>query len=148
MKLTSKAQKLLENGPQQRTLQFNDTESGIPFLGRVAAGVPIEAIENTEKFSLTGQFGSSDNIFTLQVAGDSMIEDGIHDGDYVICQRSETAGNGQMVVALLDNENVTLKRFYKEKSRVRLQPSNKEYAPIYSNNLKVQAVVIGLVRKF
>ena len=150
LKLTSKAQELLEYKSQKISSQHidSDMETGLPFLGRVAAGVPIEAIEDTAKFSLANQFGSSDKIFTLQVAGDSMIEDDIHDGDYVICQRSETAGNGQMVVALLDNENVTLKRFYKEKSHVRLQPSNKDYAPIYSNNLKVQAIVIGLVRKF
>lgn len=148
LKLTSKAQELLEQKPQQRFSQYSDLETGIPFLGRVAAGSPIEAIEDIEKFSLNNQFGCGDNIFTLQVAGDSMIEDDIHDGDYVICQRSSTAGKGQLVVALLDNENVTLKRFYKEKSQVRLQPSNKEYLPIYCDNLKIQAVVIGLVRKF
>jgi repressor LexA len=77
-----------------------------------------------------------------------MIEDNIFDGDYVICRHTDTAHNGQLVVALIDGEKATLKRFYKEKDRVRLQPANANYYPIYTDNCKIQAVVVGLVRKF
>jgi repressor LexA len=82
------------------------------------------------------------------VTGDSMIDEGIHDGDYVMCRRSATANNGQLVIAIIDNENATLKKFYKEKTNVRLQPANDNYQPIYSNNCRIEAVVVGLVRKF
>jgi repressor LexA len=77
-----------------------------------------------------------------------MINENIHEGDYVICRRSRTAHNGQLVVAIVDDENATLKRFYKEKTRVRLQPANDHFQPIYSDNCRIEAVVIGLVRKF
>ena len=77
-----------------------------------------------------------------------MIDDDICDGDYVICRKTPTAGNGQLVIAITDDENATLKRFYKEKDRARLQPSNNAYQPIYSDNCRIEAVVIGLVRKF
>lgn len=121
--------------------------SGIPLLGRVAAGAPIEAIENSEPFSIPGLFGTGDDIFALQVTGDSMIDDGICDGDYVVCRRSGTAQNGRLVIALLDEENVTLKRFYKRPDHARLQPANKNYRPIYSSNCRVEAVVLGVLRK-
>ena len=77
-----------------------------------------------------------------------MIEDDIRDGDYVICRRSATASNGQMVVAIVEEENATLKRFYKEDDRIRLQPANQKYDPIYTDNCRIEAVVVGLIRKF
>ena len=76
-----------------------------------------------------------------------MIDDGINNGDYVVCQRASAAANGQLVVALIDNENATLKRFHKEESRVRLDPANDQYEPIYSDNCRIEAIVVGLVRK-
>ena len=76
-----------------------------------------------------------------------MVGDDIRDGDYVICRRTSSADDGQLIVALLDNENATLKRFYKEKTHVRLQPANDDYQPIYSDNCQIEAVVVGLVRK-
>jgi repressor LexA len=76
-----------------------------------------------------------------------MIEEGIANGDYVICRKCSTADDGQMVVAIVDNENATLKRFYKEKQAVRLQPANEQYGPIYSRNCRIEAVVIGLMRR-
>ena len=121
---------------------------GIPLAGRVAAGVPLEAVEDVESLSLNACFGSGDDIFALQVTGESMIDADIHEGDYVICRRSRTANNGQLVVAIVDNDNATLKRFYKEKTRVRLQPANDTFQPVYSTNCRIEAVVIGLVRKF
>ena len=114
----------------------------------MAAGLPIEAIEDKEHLSLESHFGGGDDLFALEVVGDSMIDDDIHDGDIAICRRSSVANNGQLVIAIVDNENATLKRFYKEKSHARLQPANDEYEPIYSDNCRIEAVVLGLARKF
>jgi len=125
----------------------DNTAGGIPLLGRVAAGFPIEAIENTEQLSLDATFGSSDDIFALEVRGDSMIDDGIRNGDYAICRRSSAAQNGQLVIAIVDNENATLKRFYNEKTSARLQPANDDYQPIFSDNCRIQGIVLGLIRK-
>ena len=116
-------------------------------MGRVAAGLPVEAIENKESFSIESCFGNTGDIFALEVKGDSMIGENIREGDYVICKRTTTASNGQLVVAIVDNEDATLKRFYREKNLVRLQPANDAYEPIYSDNCQIQGVVIGLVRK-
>ncbi len=145
LKTTLKARRLLE------TLESNaprfDTDTSVPLVGRVAAGSPIEAIEDKSFLSLNSHF-AGEGIFALEVCGDSMIGDDIHDGDHVICRKSPAANNGQLVIAITDDENATLKRFYKEKSRVRLQPSNDAYQPIYSDNCRIEAVVVGLVRKF
>jgi len=144
--LTSKAQELLD-----RITDCPDpppkTTAAIPLLGWVAAGSPIEAIEVKDELSLQSCFGESDCLFTLQVKGDSMIDAGIRDGDYVICRRTPIAENGQLVVAILDDENATLKRFYKDKDQARLQPANDNHEPIFSDNCKIEAVVVGLVRK-
>ncbi len=146
--LTSKSQELLEsladNEPEV-TVESND---GIPLSGTVAAGVPIEAIETDERISLGSHFGADVGTFALKVAGDSMIEDGICSGDYVICKKASVANNGQLVVAIIDNENATLKRFYKENGRIRLQPANEKYEPIYPEICRIEAVVVGLMRKF
>lgn len=109
--------------------------------------MPIEAVENSDKLSLDSLFGSSGEIFALEVRGDSMTGENINDGDYVICRKTPSACDGQLVVAVVDNENATLKRFYREPGRVRLQPANDRYEPIYSDNCRVEGVVIGLVRK-
>jgi len=123
------------------------SEGGIPLVGRVAAGLPAEAVENKEYLSIESCFGNRDDIFALEVRGDSMVGENIHEGDYAICRRTAAATDGQLVVAIVDNDNATLKRFYKEKNLVRLQPANDNYEPIYSNNCQIQGVVIGLVRK-
>lgn len=149
LRLTSKAQKLLKGlACQSKERNLQNDEAGIPLVGTVAAGEPIEAIENKDSLSLSSYFAYGDQTFALEVKGDSMIDDGICDGDVVICRRSEVADNGQLVVAIVDDENATLKRFYKEKTRARLQPANEDYAPIYSDNCRIEAVVVGLVRKF
>ncbi|MGA2916526.1 MAG: transcriptional repressor LexA [Sedimentisphaerales bacterium] len=141
LSLTRKAQRLLEQ-------QQSDTneQDGIPLLGRVAAGAPIEAIENIEHISLQSEFGSDDT-FALKVQGDSMTGDGIFDGDYVVCKRTQTAPNGKIVVAITDNENATVKRFYKENNGIRLEPSNPNYEPIYTQNCQIAGIVVGLMRK-
>jgi len=146
LKPTSKAQKLLNRLTDGETHQ-NQSQAGIPLLGRVAAGLPIEAIENTEQLSLDETFGAGDDIFALEVCGDSMIDDGIRSGDYAICRRASAAQNGQLVIAIVDNDNATLKRFYNEKTSARLQPANDDYRPILSSNCRIEGVVIGLVRK-
>lgn len=117
--------------------------------GRVCAGYGIEAVEEQTPFSLGEVFGARDELFILQVTGRSMINAGIEDGDYVMCRSTRIADNGQLVVALIDdNQNATLKRFYRDAKAVRLQPENDAFEPIVSTDCSVQAVVIGLIRKF
>jgi len=147
LKLTSKSQKLLNHLTAHSSNCYPEPPTGIPLVGKVAAGSPIEAIEDKDYMSLSSHFGSGDCLFALEVAGDSMADDDIRDGDYVICRRSPVANDGQLVIAIIDNENATLKRFYKEKTQVRLQPANDDYQPIYSDNCRIEAVVVGLVRK-
>jgi len=147
LKLTSKAQKLLE-ALTDRSSNSCPKPTGIPLVGKVAAGLPIEAIEDKNYLSLSSHFGNSDDIFALEVTGDSMLDDDIRDGDLVICRRSRVADNGQLVIAIIDEKEATLKRFYKEKSHARLQPANADFQPIYSDNCRIEAVVVGLLRKF
>ena len=97
--------------------------------------------------SINSCFGTGDDIFALEVKGDSMVNEDIRQGDYVICRRSSVADDGELVVAIVDNENATLKRFYKEKNQARLQPANDSYQPIYADSCRIEAIVIGLVRK-
>ena len=146
MKLTAQARRLLDSYPEACD-EPEQVEDGLPLLGIVAAGVPIEAIQNTEYISLRSEFGTSGDTFILQVAGDSMIDENINDGDFVICKKTQTAQNGQLVVAIVDEDNATVKRFYKEPCRVRLEAANKNYEPIYSNNCRIEGAVIGLMRK-
>lgn len=122
---------------------------GIPLAGRIAAGQPIDAIESGEYLELESQYVNS-GCFALKVKGDSMIEDGVYDGDYVIVKPQPSPNNGDMVVALLSDGSATLKRFYKEKQRFRLQPANPDMEPIYVDGraeLNIQGVVVGLFRK-
>jgi len=121
----------------------------LPLLGLITAGEPIEALENnSETVAVPAKLISDENSYVLQVKGDSMIEDGIHDGDYVIVERNFYPKNGDVVVALLDNQYATLKRYYREKTRIRLQPANKNYNPIYVKNPAIQGIVKGLIRRF
>ena len=115
-------------------------------VGHIAAGVPIEAVENQEDLDLAELFESRSGAFVLQVRGNSMIDEQIRDGDFVICERRDTARNGETVVALLDDGDATLKKFYKEGSRVRLQPANPDFKPIYVETVRIQGVVMGVVR--
>ena len=147
MKLTAKAQRLLDAVDSFSDEQEIAEAGGVPMLGRVAAGVPIEAIENAEEISLRSEFGTGDDVFALQVAGDSMIDEGVYDGDTVICRRSQVASNGEMVVAIVDGDSATVKRFYQEDGRVRLEPANENYEPIYTQNCQIAGIVTGLMRK-
>jgi repressor LexA len=128
LSLTRKAQKLLKEAPVENDCQ-SDLIDSIPLLGTIAAGAPIEAIENVEQISLQSEFGSQDT-FALKVQGDSMTGDGIFDGDYVVCKKTQTAQNGKIVAAIVDSDSATVKRFFRETGRIRLEPSNPNYEPI------------------
>ncbi len=148
LKLTPRGRRLLKSVQAEEPDGCDPAGEGVPLLGRVAAGAPIEAIESRDSLSLQSCFGSGDEIFALRVSGDSMIEEDIRPGDYVLCRRAERAQNGQIVVALINEGEATLKRFYREADRARLQPANPRYGPIYSDNCRIEAVVVGLLRKF
>lgn len=121
----------------------------VPLLGKVTAGSPIEAIERPDEFfSLPAYLiPNKKEVFTLNVSGESMINAGIFDGDIVIVQRQSTANNGEIVVAMTEENEVTLKRFYKEKDYIRLQPENDYMAPIILPNVSILGKAIGLYRK-
>ena len=121
-------------------------DEGLPLVGQIAAGVLHEAIEQTERVNFSDMFGKK-NMFVLEVTGDSMIEDHIDDGDYVVIRKQRTARSGEIVVAQTDDGEATLKRWYPEKDRIRLQPSNRSMKPIYVKNAKVLGVLSGVVRK-
>ena len=155
--LTSKGY-INQAGSKSRTIELNvpneydkksDNVINVPLLGKVAAGNPIEAIERpNEFFSLPKELiPLKTEVFTLEVNGDSMINIGIYDGDIVIVKRSNTANNGEIVVAMTDENEVTLKTFYKEKNHIRLQPENDTMEPIILNNVTVLGKAVGLYRK-
>lgn len=122
----------------------------VPLLGKVTAGNPIEAIEQPNQFfDLPASIiPRKETIFTLEVSGESMINAGIYDGDYVIIQKQNTARNGDIVVAMTEENEVTLKTFYKENGHIRLQPENDTMAPFIFNNVTILGKAIGLYRKF
>ena len=126
-------------------------ESEIPLLGVVAAGQPIEAILSHETLSVPRDFLGRERLFALRVRGDSMIGEQIRDGDAIIVESRQTANNGDMVVALVDGSEATVKRFYKERDQVRLEPANPRYKPIVvkpADRVTIQGVVKGLIRKY
>jgi repressor LexA len=137
----------------------DDRPSCLKLVGRIAAGAPIEAIEDPEVIDLEQLFTSRHGTYVLEVKGDSMIDDQIADGDYVVIEKRSTANNGDfvrkqlearrgdIVVALLDNGEATLKRMYREKNRIRLQPANARYEPIYTTQVDIQGVLIGVIRQ-
>jgi repressor LexA len=123
-------------------------ERGLPLAGSIAAGVLHEAIEQNERVDFREMFDPGvKNLFVLQVKGESMIEDQIADGDYVVVQKQRTARKGQIVVALTDEGEATLKRWFPEKNRIRLEPANSTMKPIYVKDARVLGVVVGVVRK-
>jgi repressor LexA len=120
---------------------------GLPLVGQIAAGVMHEAVEQKERIDFSDMF-SDDTMFALKVKGDSMIEDQIADGDFVIVKRQHTARRGQTVVAMTsDDSEATLKKWYPEGKRIRLQPANSSMKPIYVNDARVLGVVVGVVRQ-
>jgi repressor LexA len=120
---------------------------GVKLIGRIAAGAPIEAVEQDEELSFADWEGAEDK-FALQVTGDSMIDEHIADGDYVVIHRQTQARDGQIVAIRDDEGEATLKTFYKEKNRVRLEPANKAMKPIYREKVDILGVLVGVVRKY
>jgi len=131
-------------------LNQNEDIIKVPLLGKVTAGNPIEAIERpNEFFNLPKELvPSTSTVFTLEVSGESMINKGIFDGDYVIVQKQNTARNGDIVVAMTEENEVTLKTFYKEEDHIRLQPENDTMAPFIFQNVTILGKAIGLFRTF
>ncbi len=122
----------------------------LPLLGFVAAGVPIEAVATAESISVPEDLVGKRDTYVLRVKGDSMIDEQIRDGDYVIVEDRKTADNGEMVIALLGGADVTLKKFYRENSHVRLQPANPAMQPltVAADQVQIQGVVVGVMRKY
>jgi repressor LexA len=131
----------------QPTINQDEEAYFVPLLGMVAAGRPIEAIPTNESIDIPRDM-MGNNVFALRVKGESMIDDGIMSGDYIIVEQAKTAKNGDIVVALVEDDKVTLKRFYKEKDRIRLQPANSTMSPIFLTQVAIQGKVRGLIRKF
>lgn len=122
----------------------------LPLMGYIAAGKPLEPHSDPNaSFAVSASMISGKKTaYVLQVKGNSMIEDGILDGDYVVIEKTDQANNGDIVVALVDNNLATLKRFYKEDGKIILKPANSEMEPIYPNSLSIQGKAVGIVRKF
>jgi repressor LexA len=122
----------------------------LPLLGYVAAGSPIEPLENAESFTVPEEFVRRQTTFALRVTGDSMIEDGIRDGDYIVVEERPNADNGETVVALV-NGDATVKKFYRDKGgKIRLMPANERLAPIVANaqDVTIRGVVVAVMRKY
>jgi repressor LexA len=132
-----------------RAIQISEplTKMSLPLAGQIAAGSPLLAVEQNETIDFSGLFGS-DNQFCLKVTGNSMIEAQIADGDYVVVKKQKTCRDGDIVVALVNGEDATLKRFFKEPHRIRLEPANSTMQPIYSNQVEVMGVVTGVIRRY
>jgi len=140
-----------------RGLEITDPRYGsdsagltLPILGYIAAGKPIEPYTDPNaSFSVSSAMVSvKKRSYVLQVKGDSMIDEGILDGDYVVIEETDAAENGEIVVALLENGLATLKRFFREATRVRLEPANSKMSPIYATNVRIQGKCVGVIRKF
>ena len=157
--LTSLEQKNLikRKGGKTRSIElvnedvdFSEEGLEVPILGFIAAGAPIEPYTDPNaSISIPSSFISGKKrTYVLQVIGESMIEEQIRDGDYVVIEQADSASNGDIVVALLDNGMATLKRFFKESTRVRLEPANAKMSPIFVKNVRIQGKVVGLIRKY
>ena len=120
----------------------------LPIVGEIAAGQPIEAYDDrSEAVDVPRSMTHREDAYVLRVRGKSMIDALIDDGDYVVVQPQATARDGDIVVALLEDNGVTLKRFYRERDRIRLQPENPDMEPIYATELQIQGKVVGVIRK-
>jgi len=135
---------------KETNIDFSSRGIEVPILGFIAAGSPIEPYTDPNaSMSVPPNFVTRQKrVYVLQVRGESMIEEQIKDGDYVVIEQTEEAKNGEIVVALLDNGMATLKRFFKETTRIRLEPANAKMSPIFVKNVKIQGKVVGLIRRY
>jgi repressor LexA len=151
LKALEKKEMIKREGFSARAIQLVDHRphsGGLPYYGLVAAGSPTTAVQQDERLEFNELFGGADH-FVLKVRGQSMIDDHIEDGDYVVIRKTQAAENGQRVVAMI-NDEVTLKRYFREKSRVRLEPANKTMDPIIVNaeeDPRILGVLVGVMRK-
>lgn len=129
----------LSNPPQSRT--------SLPLAGLIAAGSPLLALQQEERIDFSGLFSCDDHV-CLRVKGESMIDDHIQEGDYVVVKKNVEARDGDIVVARVEGDDATLKRYYRETHRVRLEPANKGMKPIFSNHVDVEGVVVGVIRQY
>jgi len=150
IKTTSNKFRTIEILCENEYLENNEDIVKVPLLGKITAGSPITAIEQPNEFFdiPASLIPATATVFTLHVSGESMINAGIFDGDYVIVQKQNTAKNGDIVVAMTEENEATLKTFYKEKDHIRLQPENDTMDPIILNNCTILGKAIGLYRKF
>ena len=133
------------NGSSSRVSPFGQA---LPVIGEIAAGGPIEAYQDaSETLSVPETLAPTSDAYVLRVRGDSMIDAHITDGDYVVIRPQQTARNGDIVVAQVEENAVTLKRFFREKDRVRLQPANEQYPPQYYDEVRIQGKLIGVIRR-
>lgn len=132
-----------------RAIQLSEPLSrhSLPLSGKISAGRPLLAVEQPEKVDFSALLEPSDH-FCLQVTGESMIDAQIADGDFVVVKGQKTCRDGEIVVALVDGEDATLKRYYKENNRIRLEPANSTMKPIYSNNVQIMGIVVGVIRRY
>ena len=133
-----------------RAIQLADSPANrmtLPMAGQIAAGSPVLAEQQEERIDFSNLFNTEEH-FCLRVKGDSMIEDQIAEGDYVIVRRQSSAVDGEIVVALVEGTEATLKRFYREPARIRLEPANSRLKPIYSSRVEVLGVVVGVIRRY
>jgi repressor LexA len=158
--LTLERKRVIRREPNQsRSIELRPTTAfnrssvvEVPLVGTIAAGEPIEAISEEEQIGLPEELLGAGRTYVLRVRGNSMIDEQIRDGDFVIIEERATAQNGQTVVALLNGTDVTLKKYFDEGTRIRLQPANPEIDPIYvdrkKDDLQIQGIVIGILRKY
>src|SRR3954451_7163766 len=135
--------------PVTRPAPANDTID-IPLHGRIAAGTPIEALQGTETFSVPAALLGPGEHYALEVSGDSMVDEGILDGDFALIRKADTAHDGEIVVALIDNEEATLKTFRREGNMIRLDPANRRYEPqrYREDQVRIQGRLAGLIRRY
>ncbi len=143
-------QGLIEREKGSRALRIPGLKATVtlPFFGFIAAGMPIEVMEQQEEIEVPRTLVSKKPCYVLQVRGNSMIEDHIVSGDFIVIEKTDTADDGEVVVALVDGTAATLKRMYREKTRIRLEPANSSMKPIYVKDVAIQGRVKGLFRKF
>lgn len=146
--LIRRPQRGVSRGLQIVEDQETDSSQSLPILGSIAAGSPIEAIEDTETLDLGDLVPRGREVYALRVKGESMIEDAIADGDIVLVERRAHAQNGETVVAVLEDGEATLKRFYREGNGIRLQPANASMQPILVPDVEIRGVVVGVVRRY
>jgi repressor LexA len=155
LRLTARGEAELDPAPRRTTgrvtpfrMPVERDVLALPVLGEIAAGQPIEAYDDgAESLDVPRSMQARDDSYVLRVRGKSMIDALIDDGDYVVVQPQATARDGDIVVALLEDNGVTLKRFFREEDRIRLQPANAEMEPIYASEVQIQGKVVGVIRK-